>query len=415
MLRAKLRRLGEASGGAVLWNLLLGLCTAGVMLLGLEFALRLVWSFADPRTSVVTALENKADPSAKRILLPTRFVDQLGSSQRYALQSNVLTYPDSRLLFHVRPNPTGQPVYCYEGIDAQGYRTAGLLERQGRMKTRAVRILLLGDSCAFGWGICPFEQTIGAQLEHILATDRDKAEVINLAQPGYSTAQGLLLFRYWFPELRPDFVVLYFGWNDVFPTLGMTDTEVLRVMPIAASPLAQRMMKTALYKTFAWVASASHLEPRDPPAESPTATRVRVPLDESIANVRAMIEASNAVGARVLIIVPPHGVQFRHRELDIDNFNRAIAASLHGNATLVTLPNMETGDYEAASYFTRDGFHPNARGAHYIADALAAAIIRQPSKRLTEGANIGPAGAAVETLPPEDAAPTAVPTPEPAA
>jgi lysophospholipase L1-like esterase len=409
------RSPGEGSGGRVLWNLLLGLWTAGVMLCALELALRLVWSYADSPASVVTALENRSDPTAKRILLPTGLVDKFGSSQRYGVQSNVLTYPDSRLLFHVRPNPTGQPVYGYEGIDGQGYRTGGLLERRRRMRTGTFRVLLLGDSCAFGWGIYPFEQTIGPQLEQLLATDRGRPEVINLAQPGYSTAQGLLLFRYWFPELRPDFVVLYFGWNDVFPTLGMTDTEILRLIPVAASPLAQGMMKTALYKTFAWVASPSPLQQPEPPSVSPTPTHIRVPLDESVANVRAMIDASNAAGARVLIIVPGHGLQFRHRELHIDAFNRAIATSLHGNATLVPLPAMEAGDYRAASYFTGDGFHPSARGARYIADALAAAIIRQPVKRLTEETKVDPTGAPEEMPDQQDAPPTAVPVPKPPA
>ena len=118
---------------------------------------------------------------------------------------------------------------------------------RNREGSGTLRVLLLGDSCAFGWDICRFDLTIGAQLQGLLTGEGGRAEVINLAQPGYSTAQGLLLFRQWFPELRPDFVVLYFGWNDRFPTLGLTDAQILRLMPIAASPWAQALMHTALY------------------------------------------------------------------------------------------------------------------------------------------------------------------------
>ena len=411
MLTRPWARFTEDARGAVLWRFAAGIAIAGAMLLSLEMGLRLVWRYAGSADSSLTELENRSDPSATRIALPTSVVEGLGSSQRFGVQSNVLTYPDSHLLFHVRPNPTHAPVYCYEGIDALGYRTGGLLEMRTRVRTGAVRVLLLGDSCAFGWDICPFEQTIGPQLERLLASDRHSAEVINLAQPGYSTAQGLLLFRRWFPELRPDFVVLYFGWNDLFPTLGMTDAQMLRLMPIAASPFAQGMMKTALYKTFAWAASLWSFDRRKL-IVAPTATRVRVPLDESVANIRAMVDASNAAGARVLIVVPAHGRQFRHRELHIDLFNRVIAASLRGNATLVPLPAMQAGDDDAAMYFNGDGFHPNARGAHYIADAVAAAIIRQPTERLTETVNVEPAE---DTLRHADPPSTAVSVPEPPA
>ena len=379
-------------------NLLIGMAIAGAMLLSLETGLRLVWRYAGTEASSVTSLENHNDPSATRIVLPSRVVEELGTSQRFGVQSNILTFPDPHLIFRVRPNPTNAPVYCYEGIDGQGFRTGGLEHLGERARNGGIRILLLGDSCAFGWNICRFDQTIGSQLQSFLAKDGRSVEVINLAQPGYSTAQGLLLFRHWFPVLRPDFVVTYFGWNDLFPTRGLTDSQILRLLPIAASPWAQALMRTALFKTFAWAASRLLPNPRESSNAAPTTARFRVPLEESVANVRAMIEESKAGGASVLIVVAAYGQQFSHHELRIDAYNQAIREAVGTDAALVPLPAMHVESPDAAGYFVRDGYHPNARGTHYIAETIAAVIRGEHMWKDRELEDLQPASAVRKTL-----------------
>ena len=135
-----------------------GIVTATVMLLLLEGALRLVWHLAGS-----VASRNVSDPVALALQLPERLAQGIEGTLRYNLVSDVLTAPDRRLLFRVRPNPTGEQVFCYGGIDERGFRN-GLTHRS----TNSAAILLLGDSCAFGWGICDFDQTLGAQLERRL-------------------------------------------------------------------------------------------------------------------------------------------------------------------------------------------------------------------------------------------------------
>jgi len=371
MLRRGCARRPGSAREDVLAKFVVGVATAAAMLVVFEGALRVVWRYGGTADFGVTALENRNDPSATRIVLPSSVAAELGSSQRFGVQSNILTYPDRRLLFRVRPNPTLAPVYCYEGIDADGFRTGGALDTfRRRPRSSAARVLVLGDSCAFGWDICRLDQTVGPQLATVLREHGRSAAVVSLAQPGYSTAQGLLLFRRWFPELRPDFVVLYFGWNDRYPAPGLTDTQLLRLVPVAGSSWAQSVMSSALYKTFAWIVSPVLARSR----ERARGEHVRVPLEESAANVKAMTEAANAAGARVVIVMPAHGPQFSHKDLIIDGFNHAVGDAVAGEAALVRLPAMETGTADAAGYFTRDGYHPNPRGARYVAERIAAAM-----------------------------------------
>ena len=73
------------------------------------------------------------------------------------------------------------------------------------------RVLVLGDSYAFGWGVAEEER-----FSDVLARRSDGWEVINAAVSGYATVQELLLLEDLAPEVRPDLVVCVFCKNDLF-------------------------------------------------------------------------------------------------------------------------------------------------------------------------------------------------------
>lgn len=77
-------------------------------------------------------------------------------------------------------------------------------------KGGAQRIVVLGDSTAWGWGV-EAEDRFSDLLERQL----EGWEVINLANPGYSTDQELLLLETEGLNYRPDIVLLLFDRNDV--------------------------------------------------------------------------------------------------------------------------------------------------------------------------------------------------------
>jgi hypothetical protein len=73
------------------------------------------------------------------------------------------------------------------------------------------RILVLGDSYAFGWGV-EEEQ----RFSEVLERGSGGFEVLNAAVSGYSTVQELLLLEELVNDVRPDLVLCVFCGNDLF-------------------------------------------------------------------------------------------------------------------------------------------------------------------------------------------------------
>lgn len=98
-------------------------------------------------------------------------------------------------------------------INAQGFRGADWpsgSEREGA-STGGTRVLVLGDSFAFGWGVAE-DEVFSARL----ADARPEWTVLNAAVSGYATDQELLLLRRLREPWRPDVVVCVFCSNDLW-------------------------------------------------------------------------------------------------------------------------------------------------------------------------------------------------------
>ena len=74
-----------------------------------------------------------------------------------------------------------------------------------------VRVAVLGGSATFG-AYLPDEQTWPAQLQSLLG---DGYVVYNFGVPGYSTAEHVIQTALILPEIAPDVVVYYTGWDDI--------------------------------------------------------------------------------------------------------------------------------------------------------------------------------------------------------
>ncbi len=86
------------------------------------------------------------------------------------------------------------------------------------------RVLALGNSCTFGWGVAT-ENGYVRQLQALLGAHY---EVINGAVPGYSSLQGLRFYRAELGRLEPDVVLILFAFNDHWAAAsGITDEDQL--------------------------------------------------------------------------------------------------------------------------------------------------------------------------------------------
>jgi lysophospholipase L1-like esterase len=117
--------------------------------------------------------------------------------------------PDPKLYWKLKPNQN-----CFTKIDhkpvhinSQGLRGP---EYQVEKPANTLRILSLGDSRTFGWGLSD-EETYSLRLERALQAyvgPSRKVEVINAGVNAWSYAQMLVYFRDYGLRYQPDFVVL---------------------------------------------------------------------------------------------------------------------------------------------------------------------------------------------------------------
>lgn len=94
------------------------------------------------------------------------------------------------------------------------------------------RIVLLGDSVAFGWGVDD-EVTFARRLERewYAAHPRRRLEVVNTALPMYDTNQEEATLRELGLSLQPDLVLLVYVVNDIEPTRDVVEQTLRGVDP----------------------------------------------------------------------------------------------------------------------------------------------------------------------------------------
>ncbi len=103
--------------------------------------------------------------------------------------------PDGRLGFTLRPGVqvrhADRDFSVSVAVNALGMRGP---ERGASKPAGTARILLLGDSFAFGWGV-EQDETFGARLERLLTERVGPVEVLPAAVPGWSTDQHSIYLR----------------------------------------------------------------------------------------------------------------------------------------------------------------------------------------------------------------------------
>lgn len=126
---------------------------------------------------------------------------------KYAL--NLKNDSDNKLIGHIhKPNKSMELMDVMVDINSDGLRD----KEHSVKKSDKYRIIFLGDSLTFGWGVKE-EETFATLIEEDLNSD-SPTEVINFGTGNYNTEQEVNLFIEKGLKYNPDKVVLFYFIND---------------------------------------------------------------------------------------------------------------------------------------------------------------------------------------------------------
>lgn len=258
----------------------------------------------------------------------------------------------------------------------------GLREERPIGAKHGRRVLVLGDSVAFGYGLGQ-DETIARALERRAAAQGLEVQALDAGVPGYATEQATRSLARLAPALEPDVALLVFCLRN---DLGVPPLDPARGQDLAPPPGWQAALLDRSALAFA-LARALHRqevresreEPRgDQPAPflTPDAVAALDPTARAAVfaqareRLRAFRDVARAHGARPALALCPEELLVRGevpRAAVVDPL-LAIGRELD----LPTLDLLPTLQAPAAAPLLRekDGVHPTAAGAERIAAAL---------------------------------------------
>ena len=129
-------------------------------------------------------------------------------------------------------------------------------------KPGEIRIICLGDSATFGWGVdagdtYPFL----CQQYFKRSANRQNVEIINAGQIGYSTYQGRLFLKKYLLEYKPDLVIVSFLLNDIdryrfYRNGGQSDAELESHNDYSLFGLSELMSEMRIFTVLKYCADS---------------------------------------------------------------------------------------------------------------------------------------------------------------
>jgi lysophospholipase L1-like esterase len=302
---------------------------------------------------------------------------------RFFVLNRALDYPDvfqkdRDLFWRFHPNQLITSRF-FEGktyrINSLGLRG----EEVNKVKTKP-RILILGNSCSFGWGVS-YAETYGEQLETLL---QDTFEVINAAVPGYTSLQGKRFFEKELIRLQPDIVIILFAWNDHWAAANQIADKDQEFPPQVIISLQNFLSRFHFYRLVRKLL-LSAVERNPDSLFDRRAPVYRVGLDDFRKNLRDICRLAHSIGATPILLTSPipalttyylPGVRspmHRYHE-KYNQVIRDLAAS--DSIDLVDLAREFDKYSDLYDDATKDPIHFNAKGHTVAAQTLAEYIRR---------------------------------------
>jgi lysophospholipase L1-like esterase len=265
----------------------------------------------------------------------------------------------------------------FPGIVANGQR----LRQEGRIPDEKAanefRILFIGDSITFGWGV-RHDETFAKLTEQELRERFPDVETtcINAGVPAYSLFQGWRFLETEGFDYQPDLVVAGFGPNDQMSwgPLGDFDQYEHWQAQLPAVPLRGSMLAQVIVRTL-W----------RPPPDPGTPDRPRLLISEFNDLWARVRDASRARGAGLIVMVESHIKNVDGRfpadllgpyQFEVARFGKSLRLGWSTTPALVdsTAVLQELArEYDPSEIFL-DEIHPTRIGHAALAEALVAII-----------------------------------------
>jgi lysophospholipase L1-like esterase len=277
--------------------------------------------------------------------------------------------PDWELLHRFNPGAmfNGRPVNSMGFLD----REVDPVKVEG-----TIRVICMGDSVT-GQGPPPYSGILHERLQ-AEPLGSDQWEAFNMGVHGYSTAQGLRLFQRRVANLEPDYVTLYFGWNDHWRS---SRPDHMR-MKVKMTPWKGALiMKLREKKFFQYLSNLR--TPKQTLAQDEDNYYLRVPQEYYRQNLVSFVREIRGLEATPILITAPRAEVLttslvKNRQVaSLDDayrlhdeyveITRAVARDL--DVPLLDLAAI-LRDPESAELFSRDGIHFKGDGLERIANEL---------------------------------------------
>ena len=296
----------------------------------------------------------------------TRILDPLGVSyfeetNRYHLDK----MPDPTLVYKHRPGLRRS----YQGVEVS-INELGLRDRVLTEKRKdELRLLMLGDSITFGWGV-PVEQTFSRRLEEILSRKLGRdVRTVNAGVGSYNTVQEYAFLKEYADTIEPDFVSLLFNSNDIHPNRPPFDPWAKRSLRGKTPPqtiylLLKRSWLCRLLIVFPQAVIAYAHE-----GDAGSANRHSPGWKESMESIRAMARFCRERKTGLVVF-------FYQGVGDMSPLDEALLAEITEIGGKMDFPVIVVKPWDAATGRSRVAnstidAHPNAQGHAIIAAGMA--------------------------------------------
>jgi lysophospholipase L1-like esterase len=253
-----------------------GLVLACLILIGFECVLRIA------RPDLATPVE--------RFRLNTQKTD--------ARRFSALKIPDPDLLWVLKPSSS---LSEHETLNSHGFRGPDFSTAKA---PDVYRIVILGDSRSFGFGLENIEEIYSQRLQRFFdqSYERGTVEILNLSVIGYSSYQGKKLFTRIGRHLKPNLVVVWFGFNDLL-YYHISD-HMAAYRPAILKHVFCILNRAYLFHWLSGIWKV-HLNPSGKMIDMEQPITERVPLENYEQNLREIVQDIHETGARACILSTP--------------------------------------------------------------------------------------------------------------